>query len=164
MTYQTKKTLTNMVAMTILLAAYCLYAFPRYSSADELRVWAVTMLIFMGIGMLAMVVIQVLFHIFFAVGVAIREAVQDGDVDEDTIESSINVEMIEDERDQLISSKSSRISTIVSGIGFIAGLVSLVLGHPPSMMLNTIFISFFISSIAEEAARIVLYRWGINHG
>jgi len=160
MSYQEKRNMTNIVVMTLLLAAYCLFAFTRYSITDELRAWAIVMLTFMGIGTLAMIVIQILFHVFFAVGIAVREAIHDERVDDSAIEGVMNVEMIEDERDQLISSKAERISPIINGIGFVIGLVFLILDSPPPVMLNIIFISFFIGSIIEETSKIFYYRRG----
>jgi len=164
MSYQEKRNITNITAMALVLASYCVYAFSRYTTQNSLREWAVTMLVFMGIGIIVMVVVQVLFHIFFAVGIAVREAVNDENVKESKIEESMELEMVEDERDRLIGLKSMRAGFITSGLGVIGALISLVLNFTPTVMLNILYISFFIGSIAEGIVNLVYYRQGITHG
>ena len=158
MSYQEKRTVTNIFALTLLLVAYCLYAFPRNTLTSGLRGWALAMLVFMGVGIVLMIIVQVLFHIFFAVGIAVDGAVNDREVDDTEIESTMKSEMVEDERDRIIELKSGRIGMILSGLGFFAGLVALALNYPAALMLNILYFAFVIGSIAEEIGKLVYYR------
>ena len=77
MSYSSKRTLVSMIAGTILIAAYSIYAFGKYAPAPEdLKSWAVSMLVFIWIGVAAVIVILILFHVAFAIGLAAREHAQ----------------------------------------------------------------------------------------
>src|SRR5574338_988485 len=106
MSYQETKTSASIVSGAVTLAAYCLYAFsPSRLAAiapGDLRPWAITMLIFIGVGILAAIIIQIMFHIFFAISVAVRSKIEDQHSDDKKIERSIDSEMVEDERDRQI--------------------------------------------------------------
>lgn len=163
MSYQQKRTVTNIVTMVVVLAAYCLYTFPRYTVDDPLRSWAIVMLIFIGITIAAAIIIQILFHIFFSVGVSIKEAIRNHDVEGSRIDDAIQQEFVEDERDKLIALKSGRAGLVTSSFGLVAGLLALVFNASPVVMLNLFFCAFFIGSIAEGIANLVLYRKGVSH-
>lgn len=164
MSYQEKKTLASIVSGILVLAAYCLYAFNpiRMASITEggLKQWAVTMLVFIGIGIAFTIIIQIVFHILFSVSVAVQEKINNNDTDDESIERNIKLEMVEDERDRLIELKSNRFGYAVAGIGFIAALVSLVLNYAPAVMLNIFYISISIGSLIEGFAQLFYYRRG----
>ncbi len=165
MSYQVKRTITNILTGVIVLAAYCFYAFSRYQSGllapDDLQSWAQIMLIFIGVGIAAAIVIQIVFHILLSIGIAIKEKIKNGSCDDQEIEKTIELEMIEDEMDKLIELKSLRVGFIVAGIGFVASLIALVLNYPTMIMLNLLFISFSTGSILEGFAQLYYYKRGI---
>jgi hypothetical protein len=168
MSYQEKRTITSMITMALVLGAYCIYAFGKYQAgavaADDLKFWATTMLIFIGIGVAAGIVIQIVFHILISIAIAVKEKVRDVNCDDKAIERSIEVEMVEDERDKLIDQKSMMVGFAIAGFGFVAGLVSLVLNYSPMVMLNIMFISFSAGSVLEGFVQLYFYRRGIAHG
>jgi hypothetical protein len=168
MSYQEKRTITSIVTMALVLAAYCIYAFGKYQAGavvpGDLKFWATTMLVFIGIGIIAGIIIQIVFHILLSIALAVKEKVRDANYDDKEIERSIEVEMVEDEMDKLIELKSTRVSFFLAGIGFVAGLISLVLKYSPAVMLNIMFISFSAGSILEGVAQLYFYRRGIAHG
>ena len=57
MSYQEKRTLTSMFSGIVVLVTYYLYAFGKYQKglveANDLKFWTGTMLIFIGIGVVA---------------------------------------------------------------------------------------------------------------
>ena len=163
MSYTQKRTLAQMAITTLIFSAYALAAFSRLSLEDSLRDWAEMMLIFIGVMVLASIVLQILFHIFLSVGIAAREAIRDHNVDDDRIEDAIKGEFIEDERDKLISLKSSQAGFIAAGVGFFAGLVSLLFNAPPALMLNILYGTFFLGSIAEGVTHLALSHKGLSH-
>lgn len=168
MSYKEKRTITNIITMALVLGSYCIYAFGKFQAGEiapgDLKFWATTMLIFIGIGVAAGIVIQILFHILMSIAIAVKEKVQDGDIDDKEIERSIEAEMVEDEMDKLIELKSTRVGFILAGIGFVAALVTLILNQPPMVFLNIIFISFSAGSIFEGFVNLYFYRRGIAHG
>jgi hypothetical protein len=168
MSYQEKRILSTMLTNTLILAAYCIYAFGQYQSGaaapDDLNFWAITMLKFIGIGIVAAIVIQIVFHVLLSVGIAVRETIQNGEGDNEKIDRAIKAEMVEDELDKLIGMKTGKISIILAGIGFGAGLISLAFGQPAFIMLNILFIAFSAGSIVEGIAQLVYYRKGVRNG
>ncbi|MDO9547057.1 MAG: hypothetical protein Q7J07_09975 [Pelolinea sp.] len=168
MSYQEKRIITSTVTGALVLGAYCIYAIGKYQSGavapEDLKFWASTMLIFIGIGAAATIVIQIVFHILLSISIAVKEKIRDGQCDDEEIEKTIEAEMVEDEMDKLIELKSTRIGFIFAGIGFVAALGSLVLTFSPVVMLNMMFISFSIGSMFEGFAQLYFYRKGIHNG
>jgi len=168
MSYQEKRTVVSMVTGALVLAAYFVYSFNRINTgvaaADDLKFWAGAILLFIGIGVVASILIQIVFHILLSIGIAVQNKIQNEDCDEQEIEKTINAEMVEDEMDKLIELKSMRIGFVFAGVGFVAGLVSLVLDSSPVVMLNILFGSFWIGSLFEGFTQLYFYRKGIVHG
>jgi hypothetical protein len=162
MSYQEKKTIISIVTGAVLLAAYCVYTFGRYQAGmmdlGDLKSFAVTMLIFIGIGIVAMIVIQIIFHILLSISIAVRER----KCDDKEIEKAVEATIVEDEMDRLIELKSGRVSFIVVGAGFLASLVTLAAGSPPAVMLNILYLAFGLGTVAGGVASIYYYRAGIR--
>lgn len=167
MSYTEKRIIVSILSGIAVVAAYCIHVLGRYQAgniaAGDLKFWAGTMLIFVGIGAAVTIVVQIVFHILLSIGIAVKEKIRDENFDDKLIEKNIKAEMVEDERDKLIELKSSRINQILTGIGFAAGLVSLLLGYPAEIMLNIIFFSFFLGSLFEGIGQLVYYRRGLAH-
>jgi hypothetical protein len=163
MYYQQKRTIVSLAEGILLLAAYCIYVLGKVNAGaaapDDLQFFAVTMLWFIGIGIVAGIVIQIVFHILLSVSVAVRERERD----EKTIEAMIGAEMVEDERDKMIDLKSMRITFAVTMAGFIAGLVLLALNGSAVMMLNILFGCIWLGPIAESVAKLIYYRVGMKN-
>jgi hypothetical protein len=168
MSYQEKRTIVTVLTGILILVAYCIYAFGKVSAgieaAEDLKFWAFTMLLFIGIGIVANIIIQIVFHILLSIGIAIKEQIQNGSVNDDEIEKNLELEMVEDEMDKLIGLKSMRVGFVVAGVGFVTALIALVTGYTPEVMMNIIFISFNAGSILEGITQIYYYKKGVNHG
>jgi uncharacterized membrane protein len=164
MSYQEKRTIVMIAQEIAILAAYCIYVTGKIrqgaAGLEDLRFFAVSMLIFLGIGIAVTIAVQVIFHVLLSVSIAVRER----EKEEKAIESAINAEMVEDERDKIIELKSTRIQMIVAMAGFVAGLVMLALDCQPAVMLNTLFIAAVLGAIGEGVAKLIYYRAGVRHG
>jgi hypothetical protein len=164
MSYQETKTSVSIFSGVLILAAYCIYAFnPARLAAlapGDLRSWASTMLIFIVIGIGVSIVVQIAFHIIYSILLAVRSKIENQQSDDKEIERTINREMVEDERDKQIELKSMRIGFIVAGIGFVTALLSLVLEYSPVVMLNILYLSFFVGSLLEGVGQLYYYRRG----
>ena len=167
MSYQEKRTIVMMFSGALVLAAYCIYTFGQVNAGavapDDLRFWARTMLIFIGIGVAATIVIQIVYDILLSVGIAVTKTIRDGKVADEEIEKSVKAEMVEDEMDKLIELKSNRVGVTLGGFGFVAALILVLLGYSTAVMLNVIFISFSAGSIIEGFVQLYYYRKGIRH-
>jgi len=150
-----------MVVGVLMIIAYTLYAFGKASPApDDLKTWAVAMLIFIGISVVITIIVHILFHIGLAIGIAIKEK----EHDDKQVGRIIKSSMVEDERDKLISLKSSHIGYVCAGAGFVAGLIALTVGIPAVAVMHIMAGSFAVGSIIEGCVRIFLDERGVRNG
>jgi hypothetical protein len=161
MSYQEKKTIASKTSTFVVMAAYCIYVITRWQAGaiapDDLRFWAGTILIFL-LGLIVLAIItQIAFHVLLSIAIAVRERERD----QQKIEQTIQASMVEDEMDQIIELKSVRIGFASVAVGFVAGLVSLVLGGSAAAMLNILFLSFGLGSLAEGIVSLRYYRKGV---
>lgn len=178
MSYQEKRTIASLVSGVPVLVAYCIHAFLKWQAggeaiAHDLASWAITMLIFIGIGIVVAIITQIVFHIVFAAGGEIKKQVKaeirkemgkhapDMSVSRDAGDDECAEIEKEDEMDKLINLKSMRIGYIAVGAGFMVSLVTLALKLPPAVMLNTAFLSFGLGSLLEAIAQLHYYRRGV---
>lgn len=168
MSYPQKRTLVTISAMALIYAVFWIYTASKLLITDPLRTWAITMLIFSGITVAAMIVVQILFHILLSVGAAVKETIKEAvldpnNIDEAKISQSVEAEFIEDERDKMLALKSRQVSYGISGFGFLAGLVSLVLNAPPAVMLNIVFGAGFLGAVIEGIVTLIFYQKGFSN-
>lgn len=165
MSYQEKRTGASIFSGVLILAAYCIYAFnPSRLAAitpGDLKPWASTMLIFIAIGIGATIVIQIVFHILMSISLAVQTKIKNQEADDKEIQRTIDREMVEDERDKQIELKAMRFGFAVAGIGFVSALLSLVFNYSPVVMLNILYLSFFVGSLLEGVGQFYYYRKGI---
>lgn len=166
MSYQEKRTIVSIITGLFILAAYGIYTFSKYQSGDialdDTKAWAGIMLVFIGIGVVLEIVIQVVYHILLSITIAIQERARTGRCDDDKIiEKTISAEMVHDEMDKLIELKSMKVGFIIAGIGFVTALATQLLNYPPALLLNVMFISFSTGSLLEGLAQLYFYRRGI---
>ena len=158
MSVKSKRTIVSMVAGIILIAVYIFYARGKDFSGEDLKSWAVLMLVFIGISVAAMILINIVFHIVFAIGTAVKEREKSDSEVERIIESSV----VEDEMDKIINLRSAQIGNICTGIGFIAALVTLAFGMPAVIALHVLFGSLAIGSIIQGGANVYFYEKGVK--
>ena len=160
MTYNSKSILVSMGAGVLMAAAYIVYALGGSAPApDDLKAWAIAMLIFTGACIVAGIIIQILFHIGLAIGIAIKEG-----EDDRNIERIIASSAVEDEMKKLINLKSSRVGYVCSGIGFLAALAVLALGMRAITALHIIFASIAVGSLIEGCFSVYLHERGVHNG
>jgi len=168
MSYHEKKTIVSILTGILLLTAYSIYSLGKVQSGmadvDDLKFWATTILIFIGIGIVASIIIQIVFHILLSIAIAIKEQVKNGTCDDEEIEKNLELEMVEDEMDKLIELKSMKVGFVIVIIGFVLAMVSLVLNYAPVVMINILFFSLGIGSIIGSVTQIYFYRRGIKNG
>ena len=63
----------------------------------------------------------------------------------------------------IVFAASVKAGYVIAGIGFVAGLVLLVLEAAPAVMLNVLFISCSLGLVAEGLLGLRYYRKGLAH-
>ena len=161
MSYTSKRALVSMGTGIPLLAVYAVYALGGSSPAsDDLRSWAIAMLIYIGATMIAGIVIQIVFHMAMAIGISVEEK----ECDSKLIERIIKSSMVEDERYRLIELKSSDVCFKFAGFGFVAGLIALAAGAPTVAVLHIVAGSYVLGSLVQGCMIVYLNERGVQNG
>ena len=172
MYYQEKKTVVTILSGILVLAAYSVYGLMKYQAVgakllQDTKFWATTMLIFIGAGIVLIILTQIIFHILLAVSHEVKKEIAKAGAysargkEIDNSDRSLEISEVEDEMDKLIALKSMRNSYILVGLGFVLSLVSMVMEMPPAVMLNVIFLSFQVGSILDGFSQLYFYKKGI---
>lgn len=168
MTYKEKKVWATMFSGLVIFILYLrraveVYLIEGQGVFRDTVFWAKTMLLYIGIGVVAIIVWMIVFHILLAISDQVVKEVKkaNGQVVEEEEEDFYDVE---DEMDRLIGLKAGQIGYIVVGIGFVSGLISLALGMAPGIMLNIVYLSFMLGSLLEGAIKLYFYKRGVSHG
>ncbi len=150
MSYQEKKTIASIVSGILLLIAYCIYAYSKLKvgiGEGEVTFWAKTMLLFIVIGVVFSIVIQVLFHILLSMS---EEA-----------QRTLAIDMVEDEMSKLIELKAMKAGYITVGVGFVMALATYLFNSSVVALLQILFFAFALGSILEGVLQIYYYRKGV---
>jgi len=67
---------------------------------------------------------------------------------------------IEDERDNLIGLKGSKVSYIAFSIGVLIAMLSFAFGQPPLVMFSLLILSSIVAEIIGDVSQLYLYRKG----
>ncbi len=165
MSYQEKRVLVSVLTGAALMAAYGVNAYGKvqegFTAAEDMGLWAVVMLQYIGIGIVAAIEIQIVFDILLSIAIAAKESIRNEACGDEHIHKTIALEMVEDEMDKLIELKSMRIGFAVAGGGFIIALITLAMGITPVLMLNLLFMAFGVGSMLEGIAQLYYYRKGV---
>lgn len=133
MSYQEKENIVNIFSGIVVAAIMGWAVWQRHMEGqfdltEDFRAWGIIFLVFMGISIVARIIIYIIFHIINAIA---------------TREENIP---IEDERIKLIKLKGTRNSHYAFSGGFVLSIVGLALG----MQVFWIFVFFIISGLFSE--------------
>ena len=148
MTYQEKQNVVNIFSGLLITAIYSLIIYRKHLSGvinlkEDFDSWGVVFLIFIGVSIVARIVIYIIFHIINAI--ATRE-----------LETPV-----EDERDKLVKLKATRNSYYSFTVCFMCGFVLLAFGMPVYGMFIAFIISGLLAEIVENGSQIFYYRKGV---
>jgi hypothetical protein len=116
-----------------------------FTSTNIFRLWGITI----GLSIVVTIIGTILTHIVSAIIEAIRTGKDDP-----------KIEDFEDERDQLIDLRGTRVAYIVFSIGVFLSMLTFVFDQPPLVMF-TLLISFgLVAQIVSDISRLVFYRRG----
>jgi MFS family permease len=158
MMLKSKRTAVGIAVATALVIGYLIYALSSSApAADDVKGWAMLILIFIAICVAAEIIAYIIVHTVFAASLAAKEKCRD----EHIIKRMIESEMAEDERDDRITLMSSQAGYGFVGICFVLILIVLVFFDiSAALLLNVFLIVFFISAVISGGVSIFLYERG----
>lgn len=116
-----------------------------FTSTNIFRLWGITI----GLAVVVTIIGMILTHIVSAIIEAIRTGKDDP-----------KIEDFEDERDQLIDLKGTRVTYTVSSIGVLLSMLTFVFDQPPLVMFTLLIFFGLVAQIVGDISRLVLYRRG----
>ncbi len=148
MSYQEKNIALSLLAFVILVIIFYsrvseMYAIGRFDGEAGLILLGKTGLAFIGVGIVAVVVLSVLYSVLYAA------------ITGDSVQKEIT-----DERDRMIERRGMQISGIVTGIGLVAAMIALALGQPAVPVFIGIVMAFGIAEFISAIARLAMYQLG----
>ncbi len=148
MSYQEKENIINIFSSLLITTIYALIIYQKHLNGqfdltEDFATWGVIFLIFIGVSIVARIIIYIIFHIINTIALQKEE------------------EAVSDERDKLIKLKATRNSYHVYTAGFTLAIIALAIGMP----IYWIFIAFVIcgvlSEIVDNVSQIYYNRKGI---
>jgi len=148
MTYQEKKGLVNIFSSLLITSIYSYFIYQKHINgeinlANDYGAWGKVFLIFIGVSIIARIIIYIVFHILNAIA---------------TKEEKVP---IVDERDKLIELKSSRNGHYSFMIGIIIGFGLMTIYSSPVYLFLSFVVFGLVSEIAENISHIIYHRKGI---
>jgi hypothetical protein len=148
MSYQEKQSFVNILSGLLITVIYGLIVYQKHLGGsfdlkEDFSSWGVIFLIFIGVSIVARIIIYIIFHILNAIA---------------TREKDIPVT---DERDTLVKLKSTRNSYYAFSGCVGSGFFLLAIGMPVYGMFITFIISGLIAEIVENGSQIYFYRKGV---
>ena len=150
MSFQQKNITVSLVNFTLILGFYLIRMLQMilsesFTSANVFRLWG----IIIGLAVAVTIIGTILTHIVSAIIQAIKTGKEDP-----------KIEDIQDERDQIIDLKGTRITYTVSSIGVFLSMLTFVFGQPPLVMFSLLIFFGVFAQIVGDISRLVLYRRG----
>jgi len=148
MSYQEKQNIVNILSGLLITVIYAIIVYQRqlqgrFDLTEDFSKWGVLFLIFIGVSVVARIIIQIIFHIINAI--ATRE--------EKT--------PVEDERDKLVKLKGTRNSYYAFTSGFVLSVMGLALGMPVYWVFIAFVVFGLIAEIVDNGSLIYYYRKGV---
>ena len=151
MSFQQKNVTVSLVNFSLILGFYSIRVFQMiqsgsFNSANVFRLWW----IIIGLAVVVTIFATILTHIVLA----ILHAIRTGDENPD-------VEGIEDERDQLIDLRGTKLTYLVDSIGGFLAMLTFVQGQPPLVMFSLLIFFGVLAQILGDVLRLRLYQRGL---
>ena len=148
MSYREKENIVNIFSSLFITLVYAWMVYQRHLDGrvnleEDFRSWGIVFLVFVGVSIIARIVIYIIFHIFNAI------ATREDDIPK------------EDERDKLIKLKAIRNSHWVFSAGFMLSIIGLAIGMPVYGLFIAFVVSGVISEIIDNGSQIYYYRKGV---
>jgi hypothetical protein len=149
MSFKEKNITVSLANFILILVIFVIRVFQllrsdTFTSTNVFRLW--------GIIIVLAIVLTILATIMTHIIAAIIEAIQTQEEPE--------IEDIEDERDQLIDLRGTKVTYLFSSIGVLLAMLTYVIGQPALVMFTLLILSGLVAQIAGDVSRLYLYRRG----
>jgi hypothetical protein len=150
MSYQEKNITASFVVFTLILGFYLLRVFQltqsdSFNLTNMIRLWGTVIVL----GIVVTIIGTILTHI----GSGIIEAIK-------TQQEPV-IKDIQDERDQLIDLRGTRITYVVYSLGVFLAMLTFAFGQPALVMFSLLILAGLVGQIVGDLSRLVLYRRGV---
>jgi hypothetical protein len=150
MSFQQKNITVSLANFTLILGFYLIRVIQMvqagsFNSANVFRLWGIVIVLAVVVTIFA----TILTHIISAIIQAIRTGVQKPEVED-----------IQDERDQVIDLRGTKLTYLVSSIGAFLSMLTFVLGQSPLVMFTLLIFFGVLAQVIGDVLRLVLYRRG----
>lgn len=150
MSFQQKNITVSLVSFVLILGFYSLRLIQMtgnesFTSGNVFWLWG----IIIGLAVVVTIIGTILTHIVSAIIEVVRTGKDDP-----------KIEDIEDERDQLIDLKGTKVTYTVYSLGVFAAMLTFVFGLPPLVMFSLLILAGLVAQIVGDIFRLVLYRRG----
>ena len=150
MSFQQKIITVSLVNFTLILGFYLIRVLQMvlsesFTSTNVFRLWG----IIIGLAVVVTIIGTILTHIVSA----IIQAIKTGDKEPD-------IEKIEDERDQLIDLRGTKVTYLVSSLGVFLSMLTFVFGQSPLVLFTLLIFFGVVAQIVGDLTRLYLYRRG----
>ena len=150
MSFQEKNITASLVTFILILGYYLIRLFQiiqggNFNSTSVVRLW--------GFVIAFAIVGTILVTIFTHIISAITQAIKTGEEDP-------KIEDVQDERDQLIDLKGTRVTHTVSSIGVFLSMLTFAFSQPPLVMFSLLIFFGVFAQVVGDISRLVLYRRG----
>ena len=150
MSFQQKNITVSLVNFTLILGFFLFRVIQMLQSdsftlGNIFRLWGITI----GLAIVVTIIGTILTHIVSAIIEAIRTGKDDP-----------KIEDFEDERDQLIDLRGTRVTYFVSSVGVFLSMLTFVFDQPSLVMFTLLIFFGLVAQIVGDISRLVLYRRG----
>jgi len=150
MSFQEKNITVSLATSTLILGYFLIRVFQlfqgeSFNTTNVFRLWGIVI----GLTIITTILSTILTHILSA----IIEAIKTG-------EENPKIEDFEDERDQLIDLRGTKVAYIVFSFGVFLSMLAFVFGQPPLTMFSLLIFFGLFAQIIEGISRLFLYRRG----
>lgn len=150
MSFKEKNIAVTLASFTLILIIYVIGMWRMIQgggldSTGVFRLWG--LIIVMAI--VFTIIATILTHILTAIVETVRSGGEEPEIDD-----------LEDERDELIDLKGTKVTYAISSIGIFLAMLTFVFGRPPLVMFSLLILSGILAQIIGDFSRLVLYRRG----
>ncbi|MDF1576130.1 MAG: hypothetical protein P1P86_13160 [Bacteroidales bacterium] len=148
MSYQEKQNIVNIFSGLLITAIFAWIVYQRqlqgvFDLTKDFSKWGLIFLLFIGVSVVARIIIQIFFHILNAIATRMEDVPK------------------EDERDKLVKLKAMRNSYYAFTGGFVLAVMALALGMPVYGIFIAFVASGLIAEIIDNGSQIYYYRKGV---
>ena len=148
MSYQEKENVVNIFSGLLITLVYAWIVYQKqlagvYNLTEDFKQWGVVFLLFVGVSVVARIIIYMVFHIINAIA---------------TRNDKIPVK---DERTKLITLLGTRNAHYVFSGGFVMGILGLAVGFPPYTIFIVFILSGLLAEIVDNSTQLYFHRKGL---